>query len=207
VKRFIHNLLRSTAVGIALVWQTLSYLNASTLSISYATFFIPQHTVLAQTVVQSSTPSSTVIVVVTPQVPTSSPLYGVTVYDQQILTEAKVLLAASGTRSYWMLAPYWYGEKVPSSTIPNVISHLMTCENPDRVVNPNSTPKILDSNGYYSYGTLMFQWATWTKWSKASGIKGDPRNAHDAITMATWAIGAGYLDQWSCASILGIVEK
>jgi hypothetical protein len=39
-----------------------------------------------------------------------------------------------------------------------------------------------------------------TFWEPVSGIKGDPRNGGDAITMMLWALENGYIQRWSCAN-------
>lgn len=67
--------------------------------------------------------------------------------------------------------------------------------------------KVVDVNGYYSYGVLQFQSSTWNHWSKLSGIKGTPMNIHDAMIMADWAIERGYLHHWSCAKKMGLLAK
>ena len=94
----------------------------------------------------------------------------------------------------------------PKSTAPTlkhrlVIRELIGCESQGRNI------KILDTNGYYSYGILQYQSSTWNAWSKLSGIQGSPMNIRDSITMADWAIENGYLHHWSCAKILGLVQK
>ncbi len=74
-----------------------------------------------------------------------------------------------------------------------IIEKLIQCESGGKNV------KIIDSNGYYSYGILQFQKATWDGWSEQSGIEGDPMVREDAIRMAEWAIKNGLLSHWSCA--------
>lgn len=85
------------------------------------------------------------------------------------------------------------------SKIEIIVSKLIECESGGKSV------RIVDSNGYYSYGILQFQKRTWDWWSGMSGITGDPMNNDDAKTMARWAIKNGYLSHWSCARILGLL--
>lgn len=56
---------------------------------------------------------------------------------------------------------------------------------------------ILDVNGKYSYGILMYQLETWTNFSRLSGIKGEPMNKYHAVQMAEWAVKNGYGFHWS----------
>ena len=83
----------------------------------------------------------------------------------------------------------------------DIITKLIRCESQGKNV------KILDTNGYYSYGILQFQSSTWNGWSKASGIKGSPMVREDAMRMADWAIDRGLLYHWSCAKKLGLLKK
>ncbi|MBI5421324.1 MAG: transglycosylase family protein [Parcubacteria group bacterium] len=82
--------------------------------------------------------------------------------------------------------------------IDSVIEKLIQCESGGKNV------KIIDSNGYYSYGILQFQKATWDGWSRESGIVGDPMVPEDAIQMARWAIKNGFISHWTCARILDL---
>lgn len=70
--------------------------------------------------------------------------------------------------------------------------HIIECESQWHNV------KIIDSNGYYSYGILQFQKSTWDDFSKKSGIVGDPMIPKDSIKMAEWAIMNGYGTRWTC---------
>lgn len=58
--------------------------------------------------------------------------------------------------------------------------------------------KIIDTNGYYSYGILQFQKSTWDELSEKSGIVGSPMDQMQSIEMAKWAILHGYEKRWSC---------
>lgn len=73
-----------------------------------------------------------------------------------------------------------------------VVQKLIDCESGGKSV------RIIDSNGYYSYGILQFQKSTWDDFSEQSGIVGDPMVPNDAITMARWAVRNGYGTRWSC---------
>lgn len=72
------------------------------------------------------------------------------------------------------------------------VQRLIDCESGGRSV------RIVDSNGYYSYGILQFQKSTWDEFSKQSGLVGDPMVPNDAIPMARWAVKNGYGPRWSC---------
>jgi len=74
-----------------------------------------------------------------------------------------------------------------------LISKLVKCESSGRNI------KIVDSNGYYSYGILQYQKGTWDWFSKKSGITGDPMNPVDAVYMTNWAIENDLVHNWSCA--------
>lgn len=209
MKKIIHNLLKNIAVGTAFIIPMITNLNAPVLSIPYASILFLKSPVITQAdTVPTSTPSqvSFVVAVDSPIELKVSPLFGVTQQDQLILDSALALATKYGSRPYWTELPFVRGEVVPSSTVAEVIEHIIPCENIDRLRNPDSTPKVLDSNNKYSYGLLQIQQGTWDKWSKESGITGDPTNAHDAIRMASWAVQKGYLEAWSCASILRLID-
>ena len=73
-----------------------------------------------------------------------------------------------------------------------VVQKLIDCESSGRSV------RIVDSNGYYSYGILQYQKATWDYFSKQSGIVGDPMVPNDAIEMTRWAVKNGHGEHWTC---------
>lgn len=79
-----------------------------------------------------------------------------------------------------------------------IVAALIQCESGGRNV------KIVDANGYYSYGILQYQSSTWNWWSRESGIEGDPMNEKDAIKMANWAVANGYGFHWTCFHLLGL---
>ena len=81
-----------------------------------------------------------------------------------------------------------------------VIEQLIKCESQGRNV------KIIDANGFYSYGILQYQSSTWNAWSELSSITGSPMHEDDAIQMADWAIDHGFLPHWSCAYKLGLLK-
>jgi len=124
-----------------------------------------------------------------------------------VLMEAHQLANQSGTRPYWEGQTFKKGEIPPTSEVPDIIAHIIPCENIGRLLHPGTVSKIIDSNGRYSYGLMMIQKATWQGWSQESGITGNPDDANDAISMASWAIEHGQLYQWSCARILGIEKS
>lgn len=78
----------------------------------------------------------------------------------------------------------------------NTIQKLIQCESRGKNI------KIVDSNGYYSYGILQFQRSTWNDFSRESGIIGDPMKENDAIRMTRWAIENGYGKRWTCWKII-----
>jgi hypothetical protein len=82
-----------------------------------------------------------------------------------------------------------------------VIKKLVHCESRGKSV------KIVDVNGYYSYGILQFQSSTWNEWSVKSGIVGNPMVKEDAMFMADWAIDQGYIYHWSCAHKLNLIAS
>ena len=87
-------------------------------------------------------------------------------------------------------------------------THLSTWHKIDRLIDCESdgrNVKIIDTNGYYSYGILQYQSSTWNWWVKESGFSGSPMVRADAIRMAHWAIEHGYLSHWSCAKIEGLL--
>jgi hypothetical protein len=63
-----------------------------------------------------------------------------------------------------------------------------------------------DTDGIMSDGILQFHRGptdtmargTWEDFSRASGIKGSPKNPADAIRMTDWAISQGLGPHWSC---------
>jgi hypothetical protein len=123
-----------------------------------------------------------------------------------ILVEAHQLANQYGIRPYWQKTPYSKGEIPPPSEVPDIIAHLIPCENMSRLLHPSSTPKIIDSNNHYSYGDLMFQSSTWAGVERGAGFTGSPLITADAINGAEWAIEHGYLYWWSCARILKILK-
>ena len=83
--------------------------------------------------------------------------------------------------------------KVSSPESPSpIVAQLIRCESGGRNV------KIVDSNGYYSYGILQIQSSTWNWWSEMAGIKGNPMIPQDAIKVANWAVANGYGPHWTC---------
>jgi hypothetical protein len=81
-----------------------------------------------------------------------------------------------------------------------VIPYLIACESRDKSV------KIVDLNGYYSYGILQVQSSTAARFNSIEGTAYDPMIPEQAVDLAEIAIQSGYLYRWSCAKILGIVS-
>lgn len=77
----------------------------------------------------------------------------------------------------------------------NVIPYLIACESRDHSV------KIVDSNGFYSYGILQMQSSTAALFNSLEGTHYDPMKPVEAVELAEIAIEHGYLYRWSCASI------
>lgn len=125
----------------------------------------------------------------------------------QVLVRARELADLHGHRPIWQKSSYKRQEVPEQSDVAEIVASLIPCENLARIYVPTSTPRILDSNGKYSYGLLMFQSSTWAQFSEESGIQGDPTDNVKAIQMALWAVSRGYAHHWSCAAILGIVES
>lgn len=117
-----------------------------------------------------------------------------------VLENSHELLNKYGSRPYWQKKPYGKGETVPAIDASDIVSHLIPCESQDISV------KHMDSNDRYSYGVLQIQSSTWALWSRASGIKGNPMNSVDAVSMGLWAVEHGLLQNWTCAKILKIIK-
>ncbi|HVB33693.1 MAG TPA: hypothetical protein VNJ52_04885 [Patescibacteria group bacterium] len=81
------------------------------------------------------------------------------------------------------------------------LPYVIACESEDKSV------KIVDSNGYYSYGIAQIQSSTWAGFVKDSGLGGDPMVKNDAVRMALWAFEHGYADLWSCARIEKVIHN
>lgn len=126
--------------------------------------------------------------------------------DAQILVEAHQLASQYGIRPYWQKTPFSAGEAVPADQADDVIAHLIPCENLGRLLHPDTVEKIVDSNGFYSYGDLMFQSSTWHGMDPIFGTDQTPTSTFNAIDRARWAIEHGYLSWWSCARILKILK-
>jgi hypothetical protein len=114
--------------------------------------------------------------------------------------KAHELLNRYGNRPQWPLESFRKGEDVPASQSADVVAHLIPCESHSHSV------KIVDSNGYYSYGVLQIQSSTWAQFKKQSGLSGDPMNSVDAVRMGLWAVEHGYAWKWSCAKLTLIVN-
>ncbi|MDE1970692.1 MAG: transglycosylase family protein [Patescibacteria group bacterium] len=108
--------------------------------------------------------------------------------------------AASATPAYASDSTPVTRIQTKDEKINSLIERLISCESGGKNI------KVVDSNGYYSYGILQFQKGTWDEWSAQSGITGDPMVPGDAIRMAHWAIANGLLGHWSCAHKLGLTE-
>lgn len=75
------------------------------------------------------------------------------------------------------------------------IEKLHECEN------RNNTPRILDTNGYYSYGYLMFQMGTWLSYGKKFGATRENISSSTLqIKVAKSMLDAGGWRHWyTCA--------
>lgn len=109
----------------------------------------------------------------------------------------KTLKISLATIIFVALYPLHQEAEIPISQVrevwaENVVTKLMACESGGRNV------KIVDSNGYYSYGVMQFQKSTWDDFSQKSGIIGDPMVPNDAVEMAKWGVLNNYLYRWSC---------
>lgn len=76
-----------------------------------------------------------------------------------------------------------------------VIPYLIACESRDQNV------KIVDSNGFYSYGILQMQSSTAALFNSIENTSYDPMIPIEAEQLAEIAIEHGYLSRWSCASL------
>jgi hypothetical protein len=84
---------------------------------------------------------------------------------------------------------------------PEIIQKLIQCESQGVNI---SRP---DSDGIVSDGILQFhEDGTWQDMERLSGFKGSPLIPSDAIFMADWMIGHGFLRRWSCARILKLIS-
>jgi hypothetical protein len=80
------------------------------------------------------------------------------------------------------------------------IERLIECESGGRNI---SAP---DTDGIISDGVLQFHRgpgdtlssSTWEDFSRASGLRGSPRNPAEAIRMTDWAISHGLGPRWTC---------
>lgn len=118
-----------------------------------------------------------------------------------ILAEADRLSAVYGSQPPWNGQKYAVGERLTPGQADHALPYVIACESGDKSV------KIVDSNGYYSYGIAQIQSSTWAGFVKESGMGGDPMVKQDAVRMALWAFEHGYLYKWSCARILGVVHS
>lgn len=89
--------------------------------------------------------------------------------------------------------------QTPQAYLASIGDNAKTIENLIKCESGWKNVKIVDINGYYSYGILQFQKRTWQWFSELSGIQGDPMNQKDAIRMTNWAIDNGFIKHWSCA--------
>jgi hypothetical protein len=117
-----------------------------------------------------------------------------------ILATADQLSSEYGSRPPYS-GPYFApGEPLSPEEAIHTLPYVIACESRDRSV------KIVDSNGYYSYGIAQIQSSTWADFVKESGMGGDPMIKADAVRMGLWAFEHGYLYKWSCATILGVIH-
>ena len=83
---------------------------------------------------------------------------------------------------------------------PAIIQKLIQCESQGVNI---SKP---DSDGIVSAGILQFHAdGTWQDMERLSGFRGSPLIPSDAIFLADWMIGHGFLRRWSCARVTGLL--
>jgi hypothetical protein len=115
------------------------------------------------------------------------------------LQTADRLSAQYGSRPPYFGPQFAPGEALTPEQAIHTLPYVIACESRDRSV------KIVDSNGYYSYGVAQIQSSTWAGFVKESGLGGDPMVKQDAVRMALWAFENGYLYKWSCARLTHII--
>src|SRR5712691_8100525 len=65
-----------------------------------------------------------------------------------------------------------------------------------------------DSDGIFSDGILQFHRdGTWEDMVQRGGPPGSPIIPDQALRMADWMIAHGFLHRWSCARILGFLDR
>jgi hypothetical protein len=119
--------------------------------------------------------------------PTSSP------EDQSTVTRPMPL----GT---FVSGPRW------GYALPFPVKHKATIEKLIQCESRGMNVSVPDSDGIISDGILQFHrgpadtmaGGTWEDFSRASGIRGSPKNPADAIKMTDWAIGHGLGPHWTC---------
>jgi len=118
-----------------------------------------------------------------------------------ILTTTDRLVAEYGSRPPYSGQIFASGERLTPEQAIYALPYVIACESEDKSV------KIVDSNGYYSYGIAQIQSSTWAGFVKDSGLGGDPMVKNDAVRMALWAFEHGYADLWSCARIEKVIHN
>ncbi len=113
-----------------------------------------------------------------------------------ILLSIPIIAFSAGSADFYIVSPSLY---YPPLKHPIAIANMRQCESGGKNI------AIQDSNGLESYGELMFQAATWQRWSLQSGIQGSPLERHAAREMADWALSNQLGSSWTCYRLLGYV--
>lgn len=119
---------------------------------------------------------------------------------QAVLFDAKVLNDKYGNRPQWPHMPFFAGEHLTPEEARAALPYEIACESQGKDV------KVVDDNGFYSYGILQYQSSTWNQFEVESGKKGSPMNDDDAITTGLWALQHGYIAKWSCSKLTGLLR-
>jgi hypothetical protein len=107
-----------------------------------------------------------------------------------------VLSLEYGSRPPYTGPAFLKNEPLSPEQAQKVIPYLIACESRDKSV------KIIDSNGFYSYGILQMQSSTVAMFNSIDHTVLDPMIPAQAVELAEIAIERGYLSRWSCARIL-----
>lgn len=117
-----------------------------------------------------------------------------------ILIEGHELSLKYGSRPPYLGPRFAPKQPLDDADAQNVIPYLIACESRDHSV------KIVDSNGFFSYGIGQEQSSTIADFNAQAHEHWNPMNPIDAVASMEWALEHGYLYRWSCASILKIVS-
>jgi hypothetical protein len=118
-----------------------------------------------------------------------------------ILEDAQQLFAKYGPRPPYNGPAFAKNEPLSPEEASDTLPYILTCESGGRDVSE------LDSNHKMSRGPAQFQDATWAERQEQSGIQGNATEAIPAVDMSLWSLEHGYIAQWSCSEILGLVRQ